>query len=78
MDREMLYDPNDLSCIIKSRQAEEYYDLAKSKFELQDAQVLPVINYTGGHTQDAVRDVFALSAMNSILQEAISYIENNA
>lgn len=49
---------------------------AKAVFGLQDCHILPVANYVKETTQNITQDVMALLAMNNIIGEAVSHLEN--
>lgn len=65
-----------LNSIFRSEKAYNKVDEAKNIFRFQDCQILPVANYVQGTTQNMTQDVLALLALNNIVQEAMSYIEN--
>lgn len=68
--------PGNLSGIFESRQMDHKVQLAIKNFSLQDCQVLPIANYVQGFEQNITQDVLALLTIDTILQEAISYIKN--
>lgn len=65
-----------LDGIFRNEKVYEKVEEAKKIFSLHDCQVLPIANYVQGTTQNITQDVLALLAINNIVQEAISYIEN--
>ena len=77
MDQLELYELRSVRSIFLSRDAKIKVERAKRKFDVQDNQILPVANYVSGTTQDVNRDVLALQAAKSILQEALSFIADN-
>lgn len=77
MDQLELYELRSVRSIFFSRDAKIKVERAKRKFDVQDNQILPVANYVSGTTQDVNRDVLALQAAKSILQEALSFIADN-
>uniref|UniRef100_A0A8W8LW44 Uncharacterized protein n=2 Tax=Magallana TaxID=2171616 RepID=A0A8W8LW44_MAGGI len=74
VDKLDLCGSGDLSGIFLSRHVNIKVDLAKQTFGLNDCQILPVVNYVKGNTQNITQDVLALTAIDSILEEALSYI----
>lgn len=66
----------DLSGIFQSRQVKLKVETATKNFSLQDCQILPIANYVTGMEQNTTQDVLALLTIDNILQEALSYIEN--
>lgn len=66
----------DLSSLFVSRHAEKKVNIAKAIFSLHDSQILPIANYVGGNTQNVNQDILTLQAVENILNEAVSYIEN--
>lgn len=66
----------DLSGIFQSRQVKLKVEMAIKNFGLQDCQILPIVNYVNGMEQNITQDVLALLTIDSILQEALSYIKN--
>lgn len=66
----------DLSSLFVSRHAREKVDIAKKIFQLHDSQILPIANYVKGTTQNVNQDILTLQAVENILNEAVSYIEN--
>lgn len=66
----------DLSSLFVSRQAERKVNIAKAIFRLHDSQILPIANYVRGTTQNVNQDILTLQAVENILNEAVSYIEN--
>lgn len=66
----------DLRGIFRSRQMNLKVQLAIKDFGLQDCQILPIANYVNGMEQNITQDVLALLTIDNILQEAISYIQN--
>lgn len=66
----------DLTKLFVSRHVQRKVELAKGIFSLQDIQVLPVANYVKGITQNIAQDILALQAIENILNETISYLEN--
>lgn len=66
----------DLTKLFVSRHVQRKVELAKEIFSLQDIQVLPVANYVKGITQNIAQDILALQAIENILNETISYLEN--
>lgn len=66
----------DLTKLFVSRHVHQKVELAKRIFGLQDIQVLPVANYVNGITQNIPQDILALQAIENVLNEAISYVEN--
>lgn len=66
----------DLTKLFVSRHVYQKVELAKQIFGLQDIQVLPVANYVHGITQNIPQDILALQAIENILNETISYVEN--
>lgn len=68
--------PGNLSGIFESRQMDHKVQLAIKNFSLQDCQVLPIANYVQGFEQNITQNVLALLTIDTILQEAISYIKN--
>lgn len=66
----------DLTKLFVSRHVQRKVELAKEIFSLQDIQVLPVANYVKGTTQNIAQDILALQAIENILNETISYLEN--
>ena len=77
MDGLELYELRSIRSIFLSRDAQKKVELAKRKFDLQDNQILPIANYISGAKQDIYRDVLALKAAKTILQEALSFITDN-
>lgn len=65
-----------LNEIFQSRQAEKKVNDAKNIFNFQDCEIWPVANYVKGITQNITQDVLALLSLDNILEEAITYIEN--
>lgn len=65
-----------LDGIFRNEKVYKKVEEAKKIFRLDDCQVLPIANYVRGTTQNITQDVLALLAINNIVQEAISYIEN--
>lgn len=66
----------DLTKTFVSRHVKNKVELAKMKFRVQDSQVLPIASYVQGVTQNIAQDILALQAVESILNEALSYINN--
>lgn len=66
----------ELNGIFRNEKAKSKVDEAKRIFRCQDCQILLIANYVSGTTQNNTQDVLGLLAMNNILQEALSYIEN--
>lgn len=77
MDRLELYELGSIRSIFLSRDAKMKVESAKAKFDLQDNQILPVVNYVSATKQDIYRDVLALQAVRNILQESLSFIADN-
>lgn len=71
-----LCQPGNLNSIFRSEKAYKKVDETQKIFRFQDCQILPVANYVRGTTQNMTQDVLALLALNNIVQEAMSYIEN--
>lgn len=67
---------DDVSSIFVSRHAERKVNIAKAIFRLHDSQILPIANYVKGTTQNVNQDILTLQAVENILNEAVSYIEN--
>lgn len=65
-----------LNDVFKSRDVKLKVQTAKSKFDLQANQILPVANYVDETTQDIIKDVLALQAIENILQEAVGYLDS--
>lgn len=76
MDKLDLCAAGDLSKIFVSRHAEKKVNVAKTKFGLRDQHVLPIANYVNGVRQNTNQDILTLSAVENILNEALSYITN--
>lgn len=68
--------PNNMDGIFRNEKVYKAVEEAKTMFHVHDCQVLPIANYVQGTTQNITQDVLALLAINNIVQEAISYIEN--
>lgn len=68
--------PGSLNEIFRSPHAEKKVNTAKEKFDFHDCEIWPIANYVTGTTQDITRDVLALLSLDNILEEAITYIEN--
>lgn len=67
----------ELDSIFRNEKAKSKVEEAKKIFRCHDCQVLPVANYVSGTTQNSItKDILGLIAMNNILQEALSYIQN--
>lgn len=67
---------DDVRSIFVSRHAERKVNIAKAIFRLHDSQILPIANYVKGTTQNVNQDILTLQAVENILNEAVSYIEN--
>lgn len=67
---------NDLSSLFVSMHARKKVDTAKDIFQLHDSQILPIANYVKGTTKNVNQDILTLQAVENILNEAVSYIEN--
>lgn len=65
-----------LNEIFRSKHAEKKVNTVKEKFGFHDCKIWPIANYVTGTTQDINRDVLALLSLDNILEEAITYIEN--
>lgn len=68
--------PSNMDGIFRNEKVYKAVEEAKRMFHVHDCQVLPIANYVQGTTQNITQDVLALLAINNIVQEAISYIEN--
>lgn len=68
--------PAELNSIFWNEKAYNKVEEAKKIFGFQDCQILPIANYVRGTTQNITQDVLALLALDNIVQEALSYIEN--
>lgn len=66
----------DLTKTFVSRHVKNKVESAKKMFRVQDSQVLPIASYVHGVTQNIAQDILALQAVESILNEALSYINN--
>lgn len=66
----------DLTKIFVSKHVKDKVQLAKRIFMLQDSQILPIANYVEGITQNIAQDILGLQALENILNEALSYINN--
>lgn len=65
-----------LNEIFRSKHAEKKVNTVKEKFGFHDCKIWPIANYVTGTNQDINRDVLALLSLDNILEEAITYIEN--
>lgn len=65
-----------LNEIFRSKHAEKKVKTVKEKFDFHDCKIWPIANYVTGTNQDITRDVLALLSLDNILEEAITYIEN--
>lgn len=65
-----------LNEIFRSKHAEKKVDTVKNKFGFHDCQIWPIANYVTGINQDITRDILALLSLDNILEEALTYIEN--
>lgn len=65
-----------LNEIVRSKHAEKKVNTVKEKFGFHDCKIWPIANYVTGTYQDINRDVLALLSLDNILEEAITYIEN--
>lgn len=66
----------DLSGIFRSRQMNLKVEAAIKQFGKQKNQILPIANYVNDMQQNIVQDVLALLTIDNILEDAISYIQN--
>lgn len=66
----------DLTKIFLSRHVQQKVQLAKETFMLHDSHILPIASYVTGTTQNIAQDILALQAIESIINEAIIYIQN--
>lgn len=66
----------DLTKIFLSKHVQDKVHVAQRKFMLQDNQILPIASYVKGITQNIAQDILALQALENILNEALSYINN--
>lgn len=61
-----------------SREGESKIKTTREKFGLSDAHILPVINYTDIESYpDNIKSFLALQALENILHQALSFIEDN-
>lgn len=51
-------------------------EAAIKQFGKQKNQILPIANYVNDMQQNIVQDVLALLTIDNILEDAISYIQN--
>lgn len=77
MDEVRLCDRYPLENIYWSEQAKLIVEKAVEIFMLSNPQILPVANYTTEREPVITKDVLALEALNNILHQALSFIENN-
>lgn len=67
----------ELNDIFRNEKANSKVEEAKKIFRCDDCRVLPVANYVSGTTQNSItKDILGLMAMKNILEEALSYINN--
>ena len=67
-----------LENIYRSRDVKAKMDKARNMFGLTDTHILPVVNYlSDDQVRIITKDVLALQALDNILQQALSFIENN-
>lgn len=76
VDQLNLCGDGNLSGIFRSRQVNRKVESVQKMFGIQENQILPIANYVNGMTQNIVQDVLALLTIDEILQDAISYIQN--
>lgn len=76
MDKLDLCGYGHLNGVFLSRDVKLKVQAAKSNFDLQENQILPVANYVDQTKQNIIKDVLALQAVENILQEAVSYLDS--